>query len=89
MGNAVAIMVGQALGANKLKEANINDKTISRQIAIIQSMTKQERNNPSILNASRRRRIAKGCAQEVSDVNKLIKQYETCKTMFSRIANLK
>ena len=74
---------------NKLKEANINDKTISRQIAIIQSMTKQERNNPSILNASRRRRIAKGCAQEVSDVNKLIKQYETCKTMFSRIANLK
>ena len=68
----------------QLKDANINDKTVARQIAIIRSMTKEERKDPKILNASRRRRIAAGCAQEVSDVNRLIKQFEQVKTMMSR-----
>ena len=67
-----------------IKNANINDKVIARQIAIVRSMTKEERREPSILNASRRRRIAKGCAQEVSDVNRLIKQYEMIKTLMSK-----
>lgn len=72
---------------DQLKEANISDKTIARQIAIIRSMTIEERKDPKILNASRRRRIAAGCAQEVSDVNKLIKQFEQVKTMMTKFQN--
>ncbi len=68
----------------QLKEANVNDKMVAHQIAIIRSMTKAERKDPKILNASRRRRIAKGCAQEVADVNRLIKQFEQVRTMMSR-----
>lgn len=71
----------------QLKEANISDKTVARQIAIIRSMTIEERRDPKILNASRRRRIAAGCAQEVSDVNKLIKQFEQVKTMMTKFQN--
>ncbi|MDR1333482.1 MAG: signal recognition particle protein Srp54, partial [Holosporales bacterium] len=57
----------------KLEEANITDRSAARQRAIIRSMTPLERRKPEILNASRRRRIAAGCGQQVSDVNKLIK----------------
>lgn len=71
----------------QLKEANITDKSVARQIAIIRSMTKNERKDPKILNASRRRRIAAGCAQEVSDVNRLIKQFEQVKTMMTKFQN--
>ena len=56
--------------------AQIDDKMLSRQEAIVLSMTPKERNNPSLLDASRKRRIAAGCGQEVSDVNRLLKQYE-------------
>lgn len=72
---------------NQLKEANISDKTIARQISIIRSMTIEERKFPKILNASRRRRIAAGCAQEVSEVNRLIKQFEQVKTMMTKFQN--
>ena len=78
-------------GVKKIKEnlqkANVNDKTIARQIAVIRSMTKAERCDPKILNASRRRRIAKGCGQEVADVNRLVKQFEMAKVMFSKYNN--
>ena len=70
----------------QLKEANINDKTVAKQIAIIKSMTPLERKDPKILNASRRRRIASGCGQEVSDVNRLIKQFEGVKNMMTKFA---
>ena len=60
-----------------LENAQIDEKQLSRQKAIIQSMTVKERENPQILNASRKRRIAAGCGQEVSDVNRLLKSFET------------
>ncbi len=72
---------------DQLKESNISDKTIAKQIAIIRSMTIEERKNPKILNASRRRRIAAGCAQEISEVNRLIKQFEQVKTMMTKFQN--
>lgn len=76
-------------GMGKIKDMmnniNLNNKVIDRQIAIIKSMTKIERNNPSILNASRRRRIANGSGMQVSDVNKLIKQFEGIKNMMSKM----
>ena len=60
-----------------LENAQIDEKQLARQKAIIQSMTVLERENPQILNASRKRRIAAGCGQEVSDVNRLLKSFET------------
>ncbi len=53
--------------------------------AIIQSMTKEERANPQILNASRRKRISAGCGQPVSAINKLIKQYEDMRKMMKKM----
>jgi signal recognition particle subunit SRP54 len=78
-------------GMGKLKEMagsiKHNEKLITRQKAIIQSMNVRERKDPSILNASRRRRIATGCGQTVSDVNVLIKQFEQMKIMMKKMNN--
>jgi signal recognition particle subunit SRP54 len=70
----------------QLQQANISDKMISRQIAIIRSMTKLERKDPKILNSSRRRRIAAGCAQSISEVNKLLKQFDQIKSVMSKLS---
>ncbi len=74
LGQMAAMFPGQ-LG-KQMAGAQIDDKMLSRQEAIVLSMTLKERNNPSLLDASRKRRIAAGCGQEVADVNRLLKQYE-------------
>ena len=56
--------------------AQIDDKLLNRQEAIVLSMTPKERETPSLLDASRKKRVAAGCGLEVSDVNRLLKQYE-------------
>ncbi len=77
MGGMEGIM-GLLPGVQKVKkqiaEANISDKTFDRQLAIISSMTRVERRKPDILQASRKRRIAKGAGVDVSEVNRLLKQ---------------
>ena len=83
-GGFLKFIPGMGRIKEQLNKANITDKTVARQLAIICSMTKTERTDPRILNASRRRRIAAGCAQEVSDVNRLIKQFEQIKAMMSK-----
>ena len=68
--------------ASDLKGANIDEKQIGRVEAIILSMTPYERENPSVINASRKKRIADGCGMKVEDVNRLLKQYDQmCKMM--------
>ncbi|MFN4296444.1 MAG: signal recognition particle protein [Brevundimonas sp.] len=78
MGGLQGIM-GMLPGAAKMKaqmaNANIDDKVISRQEAIISSMTKAERKKPDVLNASRKRRIAAGAGVEVQEINRLLKQH--------------
>ena len=75
-------LAGMLPGSMKgLENAQIDEKQLSRQKAIIQSMTVRERENPQILNASRKRRIAAGCGQEVSDVNRLLKSFEMMQQM--------
>ena len=64
----------------------VDTKLLNRQEAIINSMTKQERAFPKILNASRKKRIAKGCCLEVEDVNKLLKQFLTMQKMMKKFA---
>jgi signal recognition particle subunit SRP54 len=85
-------MLGMLPGIGKIKkqisEANIDDKVIKRQEAIISSMTKAERKNPKILNGSRRRRIAEGSGTSVQDVNKLLKQHQDMATMMKKVQKL-
>ncbi|MBQ8935541.1 MAG: signal recognition particle protein, partial [Oscillospiraceae bacterium] len=65
------------VSAAQIDEANIDERALDRLQAIILSMTPKERDDPSILNASRRKRIAAGAGVQVSDVNKLIQQDDT------------
>ena len=73
MEGLAAMMPGMGKMQKQLGDAGFDDKTVARQIALIQSMTKRERANPAILQASRKKRIAAGAGQEVSDLNKLLK----------------
>lgn len=74
---------------NKVKIADIDEKQLMKQKAIIQSMTPAERLDPSIINGSRRKRIAQGSASTVPEVNKLIKQFEESKKMLAQFKNKK
>ncbi|MBO3080747.1 signal recognition particle protein [Mammaliicoccus sciuri] len=74
-------------GANKMKgmkNANMDPKQIDNVQAIIRSMTLEERNNPDILNVSRKRRIAKGSGRSLQEVNRLIKQFGDMKKMMKQ-----
>ncbi|MFR7990909.1 MAG: signal recognition particle protein [Anaerovoracaceae bacterium] len=66
-----------------------SEREFAQMEAIIYSMTKEERQDPSILNASRRKRIAAGCGQPVSKINNLIKRYEETKKMVKQFSNPK
>ena len=74
-------------GVDDLHDADgILADAMARTAAIIQSMTPLERENPSILNASRKKRIAAGCGLEVVDVNRLLKSFEMLQQMTSAMA---
>jgi signal recognition particle subunit SRP54 len=78
-------------GANKmkgLKNVQVDEKQISHVEAIIQSMTKQEKVNPELINASRKKRIAKGSGRSVQEVNRLLKQFEDMKKMMKQMTNM-
>lgn len=76
-------------GMNKLKDVEIDDKEFIKIEAIICSMTKKEKKNTKLLNASRRQRIAKGSGTTVQDINKFIKSFETTQTMMKKMQNQK
>jgi len=83
-------LMGFLPGVQKMKkqmaEANISDKMLDRQAAIISSMTKAERKKPDILQASRKRRIAKGAGVDVADVNRLLKQHRQMADAFKMMS---
>jgi len=68
-------MPGTGKMQKQVEAAGFDDSMLRQQIALINSMTKKERANPAILQASRKKRIAKGAGLEVSDLNKLLKQH--------------
>ena len=89
MGNVeqlVSMMPGIKPGA--LKDANIDERQLARTEAIILSMTPKERNNPDLLNGSRRKRIAAGSGTTVEDVNRLLRQFEQTKKMMKQFSNM-
>ena len=76
-------------GKLKIREEDIDEKKILQTKAIIQSMTKRERDNPQIINSSRKMRIAKGSGTSVQEVNKVLKQFEQTKLMMKQMKNNK
>lgn len=72
-------------GADKLKNIKVDDKEFIRIEAIITSMTAKERKNPNLLNASRRKRIAKGSGTQVHDINKFMESFEMTQKMMKQM----
>ncbi|MCA1062345.1 signal recognition particle protein [Rossellomorea sp. AcN35-11] len=78
-------------GANKMKgldKLQVDDKQISHVEAIIQSMTKDEKIHPETINASRRKRIARGSGTSIQEVNRLLKQFEDMKKMMKQMSGM-
>ena len=74
---------------SKLQGATIDEKAMAHTEAIILSMTPEERENPQILGANRKKRIAAGCGLEVVDVNRLLKQFEGMQQIIKQVAGRK
>ena len=91
MGSLSGIL-GMLPGVGKIKAqlegANLDTKILSRQAAIISSMTVKERRQPDIIKASRKKRIASGSGTSVQDVNRLLKQFDDMSTMMKRMNKL-
>ena len=76
-------------GASKLGNIQIDEKALARTKAIVLSMTKEERSNPDLLNASRRKRIAKGSGTSVQEVNRLMNQFNQSKQLMKQLSGKK
>jgi signal recognition particle subunit SRP54 len=74
--------------AKGLKDMKVDEKQMARTEAIIKSMTRQERLNPEIINASRRKRIANGSGTTLQDVNRLLKQFEDMRKMMKQLSTM-
>lgn len=86
----VASMLDKLPGINSVPQEvknKVSDKMIARQIAVICSMTLQERKFPDLIKGSRKERIAKGCGQELQDVNRLLKQFTMMQKMMKKLKN--
>jgi signal recognition particle subunit SRP54 len=83
-------ILGMLPGIGKMKKqldgANLDDNMFKQQVAIISSMTRKERRNPKILQASRKKRIAAGSGTSVQDVNKLLKMHRTMADMMKQVS---
>ena len=69
-----------------LKQANMDPKRLKHVEAIVLSMTREERKTPSLINGSRRSRIAKGCGRPISEVNRLLEQFRDMQKMMKKAA---
>ena len=75
MGGVLAMLPGIGKVKKQLDAANLDDRILKRQQAMIGSMTKAERKNPKLLNASRKKRVAAGSGTSVQDINRLVKMH--------------
>ena len=87
IGGLMGMMPGIAKMKNQIAAAGIDDSIIKRQVAIIDSMTRQERKSPDILKASRKKRIAAGAGQNVEQVNKLLKMHRNMADMMKAMGS--
>ncbi|HSP26461.1 MAG TPA: signal recognition particle protein, partial [Saliniramus sp.] len=89
VGGLMGMMPGMGAMKKQLEGANIDEKVITRQRAIIDSMTPRERRNPDLLKASRKKRIAAGSGMKVEDVNKLLKMHRQMADMMKQMGKNK
>ncbi|MCG6205731.1 signal recognition particle protein [Rhodopseudomonas sp. HC1] len=85
IGGLMGMMPGISKMKNQIAAAGVDDKVLLRQVAIIDSMTRDERKNPDILKASRKKRIAAGAGIKVEDVNKLLKMHRNMADMMKAV----
>ncbi|MFP7569801.1 signal recognition particle protein [Marivita sp. S2033] len=88
MEGMLAMMPGAAKMQKQMDGAGIDDRMLRQQIALINSMTKKERANPQLLQASRKKRIAKGAGMEVSELNKLLKMQRQMGDMMKKMGKM-
>ena len=88
MSGLMNLLPGVGKMKDQMKAANIDDRLLSRQEAILSSMTKKERANPKLIMASRKKRIAAGSGTTVQDVNKLLKQYQQMNDVMKRMRKM-
>jgi signal recognition particle subunit SRP54 len=83
-------LLGMIPGMNskQMKNLNVDEKEFVKIEAIIQSMTRKERQNPDLIDGSRRKRIARGSGSNIQDVNKLLKQFKETKKMMKKFGDL-
>ncbi len=88
LSGVMSMLPGVGKAQQQLAAANIDERTLRRQEAIISSMTPAERRNPKIIQASRKRRIAAGSGSSVPDVNKLLKQHMMMAKMMKKVGKM-
>ncbi|SMX43579.1 signal recognition particle protein [Octadecabacter ascidiaceicola] len=88
MEGMMGMMPGMKKAAKQVEEAGMDDSVFKRQIAMIQSMTKKERANPQLLQASRKKRIAAGAGLEVRELNQLIKMHRQMADMMKKMGKM-
>ncbi|MCB1340359.1 MAG: signal recognition particle protein, partial [Pseudooceanicola sp.] len=88
MQSMMGMMPGMGKMAKQVEDAGLDDRVIKRQIALIQSMTKKERANPALLQASRKKRIAAGAGLDVSELNKLLKMHRQMGDMMKKLGKM-
>ncbi len=86
LGDILGMLPG--MDSKALKNVDVDEKKMARTEALIQSMTKKERNDPSIINGSRRKRIAAGSGTTIQEVNLLLKQFEEMKKMMKAMTDM-
>jgi signal recognition particle subunit SRP54 len=87
MSGLMGLLPGVAKMKNQLASANIDERMIKRQVAIIDSMTPRERRHPDILKHSRKKRIAAGSGTRAEDINKLLKMHRTMADMMKAMGS--
>ena len=88
LGGVMGMLPGIGKIQKQLNQANIDEKILKRQQAIISSMTRQERKRPELIKASRKQRIANGSGVSVADVNKLLKQHMEMQRMMKQMKKM-
>ena len=88
LGGVLGLLPGVGKLQKQLAGANIDDSQLKRQEAIISSMTKAERVNPRVMNASRKRRVAAGSGTEVQDINRLLKSHLEMAKMMKKVGKM-
>jgi signal recognition particle subunit SRP54 len=88
MNGLMNLLPGVAKAKQQMKAANLDDRLLARQQAILSAMTPKERRDPRIINASRKRRIAAGSGVGVPEVNKMLKQFQEMNSMMKKVRKM-